>query len=33
MIADVKILIKGATGYGVKDSDMALLEYIYQGEV
>lgn len=33
MIADVKILIKGATGYDVKDSDMALLEYIYQGEV
>lgn len=33
MIADVKILIKGATGYDVKDSDMALLEYIYNGEV
>ena len=33
MIADVKILIKGVTGYDVKDSDMALLEYIYQGEV
>ena len=33
MIADVKILIKGATGYDVKDSDMTLLEYIYQGDL
>lgn len=33
MIDDVKTLIEGATGYVVKDSDMALLEYIYRGEV
>lgn len=33
MIADVKNLIKGATGYDFKDSDVALLGYIYQGEV
>lgn len=33
MIEDVKALIKGAAGYDVKDTDMALLEYIYQGEM